>query len=88
MIERIRYTIIGGRIPDKLSTKILLAITYISNLLYISSPNSPSLFQALVQSVPNLHSLGILRLIVMYLYMTRSNMQNPLNGHLVISMKY
>ena len=55
-----RRTIIGKGIPDELWPEILLAITYISNLLPTSSLHGVSTFEASAQSLPNLQHLRIL----------------------------
>ena len=72
LMERVRCTIIGGGIPDKLWPEILLTITYISNLLPTSSLHDISPFEVSAQNLPNLQHLGILRSTV-YVFIYEEN---------------
>ena len=64
LVECVRCTIIKEEIPDNLWPEILLAITYVSNLIPTSFLKGQSLFETSFKRLSNLEHLRILGSIV------------------------
>ena len=88
LIERMRYTIIGGKISNNLWPEILLAITHILNLLPTSSFKSQSSFKSSFNCFLYLKQLCILAQELIFLYTKKNKRLNQLNGHFKKNLKF